>query len=246
MIERAAAVVRPHVRTALIVMLAISVALVLVHLGTHALERSGALDPELERALRSFDANEETTLPSLWSVFLLALIGLLAAVIGVLRRTAGERGPGWWFAVAGVAAVLSLDELLAVHESMSSWFRGILGPSIASGPFYFAWVIPAAVAVLVCLAVFAPFIVRLPRGIVAEAGAGVILFVLGAIGFEILYASTAMHLSPPGSDGSFALDVMVGAEELLEMAGASLIVHALLRHLRDDVLGRAPIAVRLS
>jgi hypothetical protein len=242
------AIVRVNCGVVLGALLAIAATLSLLHLGSRAIVRSGSVadDPWLTHiVLRLFDANEETTLHSMWSICLLAAVAAIAVVIGLARRNVGDRSWRWWIAAGAIAATLSLDESVALHESLGEAARVALGPSIAAGPVFYVWVVPAAISVVLCLVVFSPFIVRLPRGIMLEAGAGVALYVVGAIGLQMVYAVLSGVLNPARPDEAVVLDTIIGVEEFLEVLGASLVLHALLRHLRDHVLARAPLGIAL-
>ncbi len=113
-----------------------------------------------------------------------------------------------------------------MHELLTSPTRKLLGGG-DFGILFFAWVLPAGIAVLVVLLLFIPFLRKLAsdtRNRFLFAGA---VFLSGAIGCELAGGKVAQWQG--GANLSYVL--LTPLEEGLEMVGAILFIRALLIHL---------------
>ena len=96
--------------------------------------------------VRLFDVDKEGNVPAWYSSAALLIASALLAVIAGAKRQ--RRAPYWihWSALALIFLYISLDETAEIHELSVLPLRTALR---LHGVFYFAWVIPAAVVVLV-------------------------------------------------------------------------------------------------
>ena len=179
-------------------------------------------------ALRWFDVGSERNVPTAWSALLLLSCAVTAALLAVRGRGAAVPGSGWVL-VAVTCAFLALDETFELHERL-----GGLGASVVDDRLHFAWVVPgAALAGVVGLVLLRrlraqPGPVR-RRLVVAGA-----VYLTGALVLETL---SGLVLQVHGAGGK-AYTLVSSAEEGLEMAGASLLLAALLLQLRHAKPGR--------
>lgn len=178
-----------------------------------------------------WDLDTEDTVPTWFSTLLLAGIG---ALLLAWRRELGASGrAGWaWTFLGAVFLALSFDEMASLHERLG----GVVGSalSIDSGPLLYAWVIPAAVALVAFVVVLMPFLrslhrVTLTRFVVAGA-----VFVGGALGLELVGGALT---SSVGTEATVSWAV-TALEETLEMAGALLFLRGIMLH-RELVLTEA-------
>jgi hypothetical protein len=175
-------------------------------------------------ALRWFDVNAERNVPTAWSALLLLASAVTAALLAVRAR-----GGSGWLLVAVTCAFLALDESFELHERL-----GGLGASVADDRLHFAWVVPGAalacVVGLVLLRRLRTQPVEVRRRLVV-AGA---VYLTGALLLETL---SGQVLRAYGAGGK-AYTLVTSVEEGLEMAGASLLLAALLVQLRHAKPGR--------
>lgn len=178
--------------------------------------------------IMAFSVDHEQTLPTWFSVGMLAFIGFVAAEIAMAERQAASPLRWHWALISVVFFYISYDELASLHERVGNFLaaRGL------GGPFHYAWVVVAAPLALL----FAVLMIRLLRSVprrtaamMALAGA---LYVGGALGGEIV--------TGVGVDAGYGPDTLVGqllvvGEELLEMLGTALFLVTILRH-RDRVI----------
>jgi hypothetical protein len=179
----------------------------------------------VQDATQVFKVDRETSIPTYFSALLLLAA---AAALGVIAaRQAGRPHAAHWRWLAVIFLYLSVDEAAGLHELLMDPTRELLG---ARGFLFFTWVVPAAALLFVFAAAYWRFWRHLPaplrRGL-AAAGA---LYVVSAIGIEMLGAR--MYESFGRMDVRYA--VVALAEEAGEMFALVLLLRALLRHLAGD------------
>lgn len=170
-----------------------------------------------------FDLNAEQTVPNWFSSLLLAGIALTAWLTGAVA-TSGRRG---WWALCVLFTYISLDEATELHGHWIKFMGGYRVDFVAHG---FNWIIPGAVLVALIAMAFYPWTRRLPertRRHFVLAGA---IYVTGGLGMEALGAVTAAD-----DFRNPAYLVISTVEEILEMAGAALMLMATLEYLRDQL-----------
>jgi hypothetical protein len=166
------------------------------------------------------DVNEEGGLAAWFSSgqLLLAALLLLGVAAAVARR--GGRHVWYWRGLVLVFGYLSLDELVGLHEKTNSVTREALD---LSGALYFGWVVVAAPIVLIFALAYLRFVLALPartRLLVIAAG---VMFVTGALGFELVGA----YIWDSGGAETMTYAVTNTIEEVLEMVAIALFVYAI-------------------
>jgi len=135
-----------------------------------------------------FDVGHEANVPTFFAVLLFIILSASALVCGIYDKFVHAVKKDWfpWIIVSCVLLFLSLDELAQVHEQLTFHTQYILRD--VSGLFYFAWVIPYGILVVLFAAYLIPFFLKLPRYTrnIILLGAGV--FILGALGAEMISA----------------------------------------------------------
>ena len=177
-------------------------------------------------ALQWFDVGAERNVPTAWSAALLLASAVTAALLAARARARSGSG---WVLVAVTCAFLALDESFELHERL-----GGLGASVADDRLHFAWVVPgaalAAVVGLVLLRRLRSQPLQVRRRLVV---AGVV-YLAGALVLETV-SGTALRAYGAGGK---VYTLVISAEEGLEMAGASLLLAALVLQLRHLKPGR--------
>lgn len=166
----------------------------------------------------------EQSLGTWVNTLLLAVAGAAAALNGaVAARLGGQWVRNWWL-LGGVLALLSIDEVVGVHDRAMLPLREAL---TASGVLYYAWIVPAMAVTLVFLLLQVRFLRALGR----PTGLGLFLagavFVGGAVGLEMVEGL----LAEAGQAASLAYDVAVLVEETAEIGSVAWAAHLLLGHL---------------
>lgn len=179
-----------------------------------------------------FDLNEEANIPTFFSTMLLLAVAFLLAYIGreTLRR---ERDPDTamrWFVLAAGFAFMGVDECAQLHDTLNEVVNAVLHKR-NSGALFYGWVIPYAAIVVAAGAYFLRFFLRLPmRWRIWFALSGFI-YVGGALGVEFV-------------EGMYATDhdrrtagyaVLTTVQEIAEMSGTTLFLHALLDYIAQQL-----------
>ena len=189
------------------------------------------LDEAGFRLVQLFWIDSEGNIPTLFAFATLLSAALLLAFIARLRRQAQDRYSRHWAVMAWVFVYLALDEGAAIHERTVEPVRWLLNqtslPSIEFFEIGPAWIILGAVFVLVFAFSYLRFLLHLPartRYLMILSG---VIFVTGALGFEILSHSYAVTHGQ--ENAVYAL--LATVEESLEMLGIALFLYTLLLHI---------------
>jgi len=200
------------------VLLMVDVAFVVMHLLTRAPVIDG--EPILRRH-EFLDMDAEISFPTWWQQSQLLVAAVLCGLIGAVVARSGGPRPRHWFGLAGIFLYLSVDEGTQLHEGFIEPIQRAF--DITGGVLLFAWVIPGMAALAVFGVAYFRFWAALPdqpRWLMALGGS---VFVAGALGFEM---ASGQYKTEIGTGSAYT--VVVAAEELLEMIGASIFVLSLL------------------
>jgi len=174
-----------------------------------------------------FDFDTEVNIPTLYSSFSLVIASFLLFIIASSHRRA-DSIQYYWFGLAVIFLFLAVDEIASVHERISAPVRDILD---TSGFLYYAWVIPYGIALTIFVAIYFKFLVRLPKNIMFLFVISGAMFVTGSIGFELL---GGRHAEMYG-ENNFMFCLLYTCEELLEMLGIVIFIHALLLYIASEL-----------
>jgi len=183
-----------------------------------------------------FSLGAETNFPTFYATFSLLFTAVLLA--WVASSSAGGdpgSGKGYWLGLAVVFAFLSTDEMIGFHERLIGPVRSLLG---TSDLFFYAWVIPYGVAVLLFAGAYTRFLIRLPRRTAVLFVLAGVVFVTGAIGLEMVggwYSEEHGNANP-------AYVTIQTIEELLEMVGVLIFITAILEY-ADQSFGGLKVRV---
>lgn len=170
-----------------------------------------------------FNFDTEKNIPTLYSSFILILSAILLAFIATEHKRKGDPAL-LWFILSAIFIFLSIDEMSSIHENLIEPVRATLN---TSGLLYYAWVIPYGGAVLVFLALYLGFIMRLQPNIRLLFILSGAIYVTGAIGFELI---GGLQASLYGQK-NVVYALITTSEELLEMVGIALFIYALNQHI---------------
>lgn len=175
--------------------------------------------------VRLFYVDEEANISSVYSSFAWMLCSVTAAIIAMNKKHMRDRFAKHWRGLMLVFAYLALDEGAAIHELAIEPMRTLFN---ASGLFYFAWIIPGGLLLLVFVASFFKFLRTLPaktQVLLTIAGS---VFVTGAIGMEMI---GAWYTERWGIQADLTYAFIATSEETLEMLGVLILLYTLLSYL---------------
>lgn len=191
-----------------------------------------APDPEhpVARAMRRFDLGHEPSLASYYSSAALGASAGLLLLIGRLTRFADNQQARYWYCLAGILALMSIDEAIMIHEMVDTSLHELLD---TRGMFYFAWIIPAMGLVIAVVLFFYPFTKKLNSRTRALFIGSAVLFVAGAIGMEMVAGLIVEKLGYEVGISSLSHIISQSVEEGLEMCGVVLFIFALLDYVQQ-------------
>lgn len=209
-------------RTLFGVLLLIDGMFVVLHLLTRVISIDG--EPVVRRH-EFLNLDAEISFSTWWACTQLVGAAALCLLLAHLAPDRESNDGRYWRALGFTFLLLSIDEGVQFHEGLTGPTRRAL--DIGDGVLGFAWVIPVSAALLVFGLAFIRFWARLqrwPRLLMALSG---VLFVGGALGFELI---SGAYTSENDHDTGYAL--LVVGEEGLELVGVSVFVLSLLTVLR--------------
>lgn len=170
-----------------------------------------------------FNVKNEGNFPTLFSALLLFFASYLLGNVAINRKADNQSDQQQWLFLCFIFAYLGIDELLSLHDRAVAPLRN-LG---FKGFLYHAWIVPAAVIVLILLIVFFRFLLGLPRHTKRMFLIGGFLYVFGALGLEAVQG----NYKSGGLSEDFNYQLIVSVEETLEMFGIIIFIHAILNYL---------------
>jgi hypothetical protein len=144
--------------------------------------------------LRLFDVGQERSIPTWFETIQFLLCSILLAVIAAAKKQRSDRYILHWSVLSVIFIYFSADESASIHEAIGQLSEHLLHNTTGftpSGAISFFWVVPGAVFVLIVLVAYLRFLAHLPRStrrLFLFAGA---VFVLGALGIEMLSAQVS-------------------------------------------------------
>jgi hypothetical protein len=238
------------VRTIIIAVLFITIASLAARFAMYMWGEEEFLQP-----LRIFDVGEERSIPTWFNSILFLLCSILVAVVTVAKKQRDDRYTLHWGVLSIILLLLSLDEVASIHEAIGAQLERLVHNITGfdpGGAISYFWVVPGAVFVFVVLLAYLRFLAHLPqttRRLFLFAGA---LFVLGALGVEML---TAQVMSSSGSIADWVASssggivdrgsassiptilkgLQTSVEEMFEMLGLTAFIYALLAYISSYV-----------
>ncbi|GAB2646572.1 hypothetical protein GCM10009743_22730 [Kribbella swartbergensis] len=210
----------------------ICAAIMVLHVGSVAvrsLVRPG--DGALADVLGLLNAAQERSLASWWTSALLIACCLMA--VGASRLAVGDarRVARSWLVLAVVFALLSLDEVVSLHERGAGWTSAVFetGSLLAR----LGWTIPAAAALVVSLFVLVPAIRAIPARSRVVIISGLATSIAGALGMEVVN----VLLTEAGARYLWRHLAMT-VEETAEMVGVVIVLLGVLSAVRVRWAGR--------
>jgi len=184
-----------------------------------------------------FNLAGEHNVPATYSYLALLTCSFLLFIIGIRHKMQGINH--WhWFGLMFVFVFLATDEMVAIHERLNSPISTIFG---TSGIFHYGWTIPYSIFVLVFVLTYGKFLLRLPRNIAIIFIASGAMFVVGAVGFEML---GGIHADKHGVN-NMTYTLYYTIEEILEMSGIATFIYGLLKYINQQ-FGGIPIVITKS
>lgn len=182
--------------------------------------------------IRTFYFNTESNIPSLYSS--LAILGCAVVLYQIgSMRTEVEKGRHFnWKILAYVFLFLGVDEFISIHENLTGVTRRAFGDG--AGYLHYAWVLPYVLVFVALFGYMIRFFYRLPIWLTVQFFFAGAVFVSGAVGVEMMCGKYEVV---NGTTNTLTYALLATVEELLEMVGIILFMHALLRYYVENITG---------
>jgi len=204
--------------------------LIFASIGVHLLSYyTGIAEHKFYYKLISFfDVDVEQNIPTFFSMLLLFFATLLLLVITLLERKRSAPHVIQWAILAFTFFYMTIDEITSFHEILASPIRMLLGNDNL-GIFYYAWVIPYLALVIALAIILLKFFLHLDSKIKLTFLIAAILYVGGALGFELI--GGRYYELHSGNDLTYRMYVNI--EESLEMSGSIVFIWGLLKYIAE-------------
>lgn len=204
-------------------LMTISTIFVLLHLITQYGIATWDLHQYTIDLLERFNVDEEASVPTWYAQIVLFCTASIAAYIGFFLFQKKEKYRAHWIAIAVLLLCMSIDEGASLHELAIEPFQDRL--DIDTGLFFFAWVIPAAVIVILIIATFFRFWMQLPKRIRFLLAVAALVFIAGGLGMEMI---SGAFWQANGFENSFQYRIYNAIEEAGEFYGVNIALYAFL------------------
>ena len=205
----------------------IAVLLILAGIGGQLLRFSFGED-YLRMLVLLFHLDHERNIPTYFSVLLILFAALLLALIAALSAKQKLPHVSKWIILSCGFMYMAFDEAFQLHERLIRPISVMLGEKNL-GIFYFAWVIPAMILVLILGLFFLKFLLHLPMTVRLRFLIAATLYLGGAIGIELI---GGRHAELHGEE-NLTYSIITTIEESLEIAGLIFFIWALLKYCAD-------------
>lgn len=175
-----------------------------------------------------WSVNAEESIPTWYSVMLLAGAAISAGVITLALRSRPGQPVRLWAGLALLLGYLSLDEGAVIHEIVADYITATYQPT---GFLFFGWQVIAVPLVGLVGLVYLRFWQRLPARTRWLTLAAAAVYIGGALGIEGISAN---QLYLDASEITFTYLAIATLEELCEMLGVIGLIYALLDYLAQQ------------
>ena len=180
---------------------------------------------ELYGLIPLFNLNEEKNIPTFYSTITLFISSCLCYFIALACKKQKDKEIYYWIFLAVILLFISIDEFICFHEYINKQLHNSLN---TSGLLYFAWVIPYGILVIIICLIYYRFFKNLTAKIKRLFITALVLFVMGAIGIEMIWGAF-IEIQIANKATLFAF--LTTLEESMEMFGVLILIYALISYI---------------
>ncbi len=174
--------------------------------------------------VKLFDLDLEGNIPSWYSSVALLFCAFLLANITSVKKDSPYSSH--WKALSLVFIYLSIDESAQLHERLNYLIHPLIHDSRALN---ILWVVPGSIFVMTILLTYLKFLSHIPNKIKFLFLTAGTIYVGGAVGLELI----GNYLVGDSEIHTFLSQMVVAAEEFLEMFGIVVFIYALLSYIEN-------------
>ena len=186
-------------------------------------------DPEKFDFIRMFDLDMERNVPTLFSSVLFCISAFLFYLLSHSSLHTKPHDSKYWKGLSFIFIFLSIDESAKIHEQIGDFTKQFID---ATGYLHYPWVISYTILILILGVIYLKFFLKMPRKVFYAFILSAVIFLTGAIGFELLGANES---SQHGTT-SILYSIFYTIEESLEMFGLVYLISILLSLLESHTL----------
>lgn len=175
-----------------------------------------------------FNLDDEMNFPTYFSSLLLLCSSVIFLLVASAKRISKDNFYLNWYGLSFIFLFMSMDEILMLHEQFSAPIRSVMH---TSDFFYFAWLLPAIISMLVFIVFNIKFLFNMPRKFQKLFVTSAVMYVFGAFGMEMIGGK---FLSFYGQN-NFSYAVITTIEETLELSGSILLLYTLLLYKKSEL-----------
>lgn len=186
-------------------------------------------------SMAPLEVGNDSSLPTWYSSFALLICALLLALVTAIKKKVGDAYTYYWFFLSALFFYISIDEVATLRETLDT-----ATPSYLGGAFYYTWTVVGIPFVVIFAITYLKFLASLPKDtkrLFVVAGG---VFVLGAVGIEMLASLIHSHY---GSADSMLHATVTTFEEYFEMLGIIIFIYALLLYLTKQNIKGVQICI---
>ncbi|MCP4360448.1 MAG: hypothetical protein GY796_20760 [Chloroflexi bacterium] len=175
-----------------------------------------------------FSLDKEANVPTLYASATLILCSLLLLLIAFSHYQMQKPYVWHWLGLAALFGFLAMDETARIHELLIGPVNVLFNKT--SG--YYSWLIPYSIILTLISLAYVQFFFRLPLRTRLRFFLAGSIFMLGVVAMEIISEGYFEYV---GEDLLYVFFFSV--EEILEMTGIILFVHALVSYFSEELNG---------
>jgi len=172
-----------------------------------------------------FDLDMESNIPSLFSSLLFAISSFLFYLLSQIQKEKYK----YWLGLSLLFLFLSFDESAKIHEKLGDYTENFIS---ATGYFYYPWFISYSLFVFILALFYFKFFFNMPKKVFFSFMLSATIFLIGAIGFDILGAKEASEFG----ENTLTYCIYYSIEESLEMFGLIYLISILLGLLKKPLV----------
>ncbi|NMC59901.1 MAG: hypothetical protein GYA51_11055 [Candidatus Methanofastidiosa archaeon] len=176
-----------------------------------------------------FNLDQELSIPSIFSVRLFWICGILTYSISRIKKNLKDSTYKYWVYMSFIFIILGFDEGSSIHEKTVIPIKMLIGVDL---PDYlkFAWVIPATIIVILLSLMFKKFIFALPQKTRKLLFLSLFLYLSGALFLEMF----GSYFSSNYGIKNLTYNIIVTIEEILEIFGLIIASYSFIDYLERE------------
>ena len=179
------------------------------------------------RMYELFYVDNEYNFPTLYSVLLFTICGLLLVYIYSAVKSEKGKYQFHWIILAIGFFYFACDDFMVLHEKLTKPTNVILRSFKLGGLVDFSWVLPASIVLILVALYFIPFLLKLPRRTQILLLVGGLLFFGAALGLETIGGQLKSVFGIWSRE--YVIETQI--EEFLELVGPIVVIYALLEYI---------------